>query len=227
MEFLFIGVLATCFTMMVIITKICRRLRQRHYEVPAPDMRKGHRWCMLDLFQQPTYCCISEQRIIEGAVCYSCGICVSDQNASIANKRLRCKEPSNEAADGLSRHHWVRGNLPSGSRCSSCAETCGDRMQLCDLRCCWCMSTVHDQCRASVDDVCDLGPYRESIVPPGCLRLKLVGVKGRRRLVVESVRDPGLAGWRPLIIMANRKSGNGDAEHILQAFRGLLNPVQV
>jgi diacylglycerol kinase (ATP) len=78
-----------------------------------------------------------------------------------------------------------------------------------------------------VSEVCDLGYYKDCIVPPNCVRLKLVGIKGRRHLVVDSVRAPNIPGWKPLIVIANRKSGNGDGEHILQAFRALLNPAQV
>jgi len=75
--------------------------------------------------------------------------------------------------------------------------------------------------------LCDLGPYKEFIVPPNCVRLKQVGIKGRRHLVVESVREPDTTNWKPLIVIANRKSGNGDGELILQTFRTLLNPAQV
>jgi diacylglycerol kinase (ATP) len=72
-----------------------------------------------------------------------------------------------------------------------------------------------------------MGKYRQFIVPPNCVRLKLVGIKGRRHFIVESVKEPSIPHWKPLIVMTNRKSGNGDGEMILQAFRRILNPAQV
>ena len=60
------------------------------------------------------------------------------------------------------------------------------------------------------------------------MKLKQVGIKGRRHLVVESVKQPfGIPHWKPLIVVANHKSGKGDGAKILQAFRALLNPAQV
>ena len=99
---------------------------------------------------------------------------------------------------------------------------------LCDLRCLWCGRTIHEKCHHTMDNICDLGPHRASIIPANCVRLKLVGMKGRRHYVVDSVRHPGIPDWKPLIVIANRRSGNGgDAEHVLQAFRRILNPAQV
>lgn len=225
MAFFYLAVLCVAFAFTVLVTKICRRLRQRHYEVPARDIRKGHRWCMTDVFSQPTYCSISENHIIHGAFCDSCGVCVEDANVKEADRILRCKELSTNHR--FHRHHWVRGNLPLCSRCDICGQDCGTLPQLSDLRCVWCQRRLHEACLKAASEVCDLGPLRDCIVPPNCVRLKLVGIKGRRHLAVDSVRAPALAGWKPLVVIANRKSGNGDGEQILRSFRALLNPAQV
>jgi uncharacterized membrane protein len=42
-----------------ILMKIYRRYRLQHYEIPARDVRKGHRWYMVDMFHEQTYCSIS------------------------------------------------------------------------------------------------------------------------------------------------------------------------
>ncbi len=225
MAFLYIMAVAAAFCVTVMVTKSCRWMRRRRYDVPARDVSKGHRWCMTDLFSQPTYCNIGQGHIIAGAFCDSCGICVEDQHLKKADKKLKCKVLSDNSE--YNKHHWVKGNLPLCSICEVCNEECGNLPQLCDYKCCWCWHTVHELCRENVGNVCDLGQYKQFTVPPNSVRLKQVGFKGRRHLVVESVKEPPIPNWKPLIVIANRKSGNGEGEMILQAFRGLMNPAQV
>ena len=225
MAFIYVLAVGSAFGVTLLITKSCRWLRRRHYDVPARDISKGHRWSITDLFPQPTYSNISENHIIAGAFCDSCGICVEDESMKTADKTLPCKALSDSSL--IHNHHWVKGNLPLCSNCDICNEQCGCQPELCDFKCCWCERTVHEHCRDECSKSCDLGTYKDFIVPPNCVRLKQVGFKGRRHLVVESVKEPTVSNWKPLIVIANRKSGNGDGEMILQAFRRLLNPAQV
>ena len=107
-------------------------------------------------------------------------------------------------------------------------ENCGVKPSLCDVRCTWCDRTVHDKCKDSESEECDLGKYKNLILPPNSLRLKLVGWKGRRHWSVAEIVDPPVnVDWSPLIVLANRESGNQEGEVILRAFRSLLNPAQV
>jgi len=225
----FAFMLVAAFLFTFIITKIWRRIRQRHYELPAGSAQVVHRWCVVDAFDRPTFCAVSGRAIAEGAYCEACGVYVADENAGAADRTLPCKDPSTSASNGQ-RHLWVRGNLLPGSVCAVCQNPCGSAKELCDVRCCWCGAVAHDDCWSSLAS-CDLGPYRASIVPPNCVRLRCVGrVRSRRRVVVNSVSEPkdwSLESWRPLIVMANRKSGSGDAESILRDLRGILNPIQV
>jgi len=224
----FAAMLLAAFLLTFIITKIWRRIRISHYELPAGSAQIVHRWHVVDAFDRPTFCAISRRAIVEGAYCESCGVFVGDENAKSADRTLPCKEPSAPASNG--RHLWVRGNLPPGSCCTICRDPCGSTKLLCDVRCCWCGATAHDDCRDPTAS-CDFGPYRDSIVPPNYVRLRCVGrIRSRRRVVVSSVSEPkdwSLNTWRPLIVMANRKSGSGDAERILRDLRGVLNPIQV
>lgn len=119
------------------------------------------------------------------------------------------------------------GNTSPNSPCTVCEQQCGVDAALTDFRCCWCQRTVHAGCRGELGEVCDLGPHRACLVPPYCVRLDMLGWKGRRHLVVRRVVPPSYRPWSPLIVVANRRSGNNDGEHVLSAFRGILNPAQV
>jgi len=225
----FAYMLVAVFLLTFLITKVWRRIRVRHYELPAGSAKVVHRWYVVDTFDRPTFCAVSGQAIVEGAYCEACGVCVGDENANVADRTLPCKEPSTSASNGH-RHLWIRGNLPVGSICINCRSSCGSTKELCDVRCCWCGDVAHDDCHDAMAS-CDLGPFRDSIVPPNCVRLRCIGrVRSRRRVVVNSVSEPQdwpLDTWRPLIVMANRRSGSGDAECILRDLRGILNPIQV
>ncbi|KAH9495777.1 hypothetical protein Btru_013297 [Bulinus truncatus] len=203
-----------------------RKYRLRHYSVPIWDSRRGHRFYMVDIFPSLTYCNIEEKRLMNGAECDTCGICVDDHNMKEANKNIPCK-PTSVKAD-VTQHHWVRGNLPPYSHCFVCDQECGLHLALVDLHCAWCKRTVHDQCAAK-SDICELGRFRKLIVPPHCIEVKWTGVKGtgQRRLVVKKVRNPQIDDWTPLIVIANRKSGSNDGQLILRHFRQYLNPAQV
>jgi len=229
MDLIFLSLLAGMFVLMVIVTKVWRRIRQLHYDLPAGDSQKVHRWFLVDAFTRPIYCAVSGRRIIEGAYCELCGVYVADENASVANKTLQCKVPSISAKLPM-LHQWIRGNVAQGVECASCGEVCEEKAELCHVRCCWCSCVAHDSCSAALN-TCDLGQYIESIVPPTCVILRRAGrVKGRYRTVVDSVTEPSgrsLETWRPVIVMANCKSGSGDAECILRQMRGILNPIQV
>ena len=71
--------------------------------------------------------------------------------------------------------------------------------------------------------------YKQLIVPPSCVKVKWVGLKGtrQRHLIVRNVQHPNIPDWTPLIVIGNRKSGNNDGELILRHFRTILNTPQV
>lgn len=201
-----------------------RHYRLQHYEVPARDITKGHKFFMVDQFPEQTYCNVDHNKIKHGACCDSCGICVNDHNMKEANKKIPCKPVA--VAGSKLEHHWVQGNLPLYSKCATCGEDCGTMPHICDKKCAWCQQTIHEGCSPK-SDFCDLGPNKTAIIPPTCIKLKSVGIKGRKHLVIKEASIPDIENWSPLIVIGNRKSGNNDGDYILRSFKTLLNPTQV
>ena len=216
-------VVSIMIVVMFVLMYMYRRYRRMHYDIQVDDITKGHRWTMVDIFPDSAYCNVGHFPIKHGARCDSCGICVADQNMKKANKSIYCK-PSSLKGD-VTYHQWIPGNLPLISKCYVCSKDCIDS-RLNDLRCCWCKRTVHDSCVPD-SEPCDFGQYHQIVVPPNCVDLKRVGIKGRRHLVVAGATKPKIVDWKPLIVLGNRKSGNNDGEKILCSFRGILNSAQV
>ena len=53
-----------------------------------------------------------------------------------------------------------------------------------------------------------------------------VWIKGVRKQVVRDITPPPYP-WKPMLVLANRKSGDNQGENVLQLLRYLLNPIQV
>ena len=47
------------------------------------------------------------------------------------------------------------------------------------------------------------------------------------RLVVKKIVPAAVSDWRPLVVLANPRSGGNDGPKVLSGFRKLLNPIQV
>lgn len=65
------------------------------------------------------------------------------------------------------------------------------------------------------------------IVPPWCVQVARRKGTLNKHLLLRGVKDPGWEKWTPLVVIANKKSGNGDGALVLSEFRKYLNPVQV
>uniref|UniRef100_A0A671PYY0 Diacylglycerol kinase n=1 Tax=Sinocyclocheilus anshuiensis TaxID=1608454 RepID=A0A671PYY0_9TELE len=196
----------------VLITLWCsfQRLKRK---VQLKDLfrKSKHGWHYTDLFNKPTYCCVCSQPILQGAFCDCCGICVDEQCIQRADRILSCKEiMTQRQTDGRFYHQWVRGNVPLASYCAECKQQCGTQPKLCDYRCVWCQTTVHDDCLSSLnDDLCDLGEFLNCFF---CCMQLAAGCG---------------SGWTPVLVLANTRSGNNMGEVLLGEFRTLLNPMQV
>ncbi|XP_069685225.1 diacylglycerol kinase epsilon isoform X1 [Periplaneta americana] len=196
--------------------------------IPIRDTSKQHNWRHAKLLSKPCYCSVCEALMVtgEGAYCDCCGVCADRGCIKTADRKIKCKAITS-CEKGPARHHWVKGNLPLGASCYVCDEDCGSEYGLVDWQCCWCQRTVHSRCRIHIEEVCDFGPYRSHLIPPSCVVLTKKRSTVRRKLQLRAVKSPGWKDWTPLIVMANRKSGNNDGAIILSLFRRLLNPAQV
>lgn len=204
---------------------------------PAVGLNSRHLWHHIDIISHSAYCSICEGLIVDGLFCGSCGVCADSSCQQVADTRLTCKvlsqQPTRATRSGDSQlflHHWVRGNLPLESVCCVCSEECVDTGALVDYRCCWCQRTVHEhQCQQFVDkQECDFGKWAPLIVPPFAIRVKKIWSHGKRQPFVDSLTDvPLRTDWSPVIVIANRKSGDSDGDKILRLFQLVLNPAQV
>ena len=229
----------SCLTLFVLLwafNKLCftrRRRRTAETELRARDPTKGHRWTLAEFICRPTYCSVCENSLIFGAYCDSCLICTHDRCASVANAQFACKALTLSPGRTSMRHHFVKGNLPLGSRCSLCGRGCGAEPRLCGMRCVWCQRKWHETCvRGDAGlEACDLGPFASMIVPPYAIALRTTDAAAaarQRRFLVDRVYPVAtIEAWRPVLVLVNPTSGEKAGDYLMSIFRSLLNPVQV
>ncbi|XP_066258337.1 diacylglycerol kinase epsilon [Euwallacea similis] len=195
--------------------------------VGVRDSSKNHSWIPIKVTAKAWYCSVCESFLIHGIglYCDCCGVCADSECVKKANQKLPCKSITSNSE--VHFHHWVKGNLPLGATCSVCNEDCSVEPGLIDFQCCWCQRSVHTDCLKKVDEVCDFGPFRSMIVPPYCVQVARRKGALNKHLLLRNVKDPGWDKWSPLVVIANKKSGNSDGALILSGFRKYLNPAQV
>ncbi|CAK9832937.1 Diacylglycerol kinase epsilon [Anthophora retusa] len=192
------------------------------------DVTKEHNWKSIRRETKAYYCSICESLLlnISGLICDSCGVCADPTCVKVADKQLKCKVITLSTNEPM-KHHWIKGNLPLIAICDICNEECDLEPGLTDWWCCWCQRCVHDICKSKLPEVCDFGKFKLMIIPPSSLEVMNLRSTIRRRFPLRSVIPPNWPQWNPLIVVANKRSGNNDGAEILSLFRRLLNPAQV
>ncbi|XP_054283821.1 diacylglycerol kinase epsilon-like [Macrosteles quadrilineatus] len=223
MSHVFFPVLAGI-SIIILTTHLYHHLKPETH-VPLRDT-KSHNWKSSKVVGEATHCSICENLLLtKGYYCDSCGVAADPPCLKNADKTLKCKSLSNN--EKPMKHHWVKGNLPSYDHiCRVCSDACDD-VGLTDYQCCWCHTIVHTRCLPKVAQECDLGQFRQLIVPPYSVEVMSRRTSISHRLMLSSVTSPDWDDWSPLIVVANRKSGNNDGDLVLSCFRRLLNPAQV
>lgn len=170
-----------------------------------------------------------------GFYCEACGICSDTLCITMADKVLKCKIKSTDLVKTENSepvacdqpHLWVKGNLTQMYPCYICDRDIDyhGRPGLYGYRCCWCQRSTHVNCfvKTADDKVCDFGNFKDVIIPPNHVFVK------HRRLhqQITDVVQPEWPDWKPLIVVANSKSGDNTADNVIAAFRSVLNPIQI
>lgn len=211
-----------------------------------------HNWHLNDLLTQPTYCNVCEcVMMVSGVCCTYCNLYADEKCLKKADKMFKCKQIFDNLNDlnenNLNNekktvrkwpHHWIKGNLKLNSVCCICNEDdAGSLPNLNDYKCVWCWRTAHESCldRVSTPNLveeCNFGKLSRLLLRPNLISestpsaiLNLNEIK-----LNDSVRNgysTYIKDWTPLIVFANPKSGNNDADEIIKNLTTLLNPLQV
>ncbi|XP_039272666.1 diacylglycerol kinase epsilon-like [Styela clava] len=72
------------------------------------------------------------------------------------------------------------------------------------------------------------GPLRDMVLPSRCLKWRVFNFRGKWHTSVSAIVDPPtFHDWKPVLVLANRKSGSNQGSNILKQCSMLLNQVQV
>ncbi|PVD37197.1 hypothetical protein C0Q70_04192 [Pomacea canaliculata] len=192
-----------------------------------------HVW-RLKHFNRPAYCNLCLNMLVglgkQGLCCTFCKYtvherCVQRAPASCITTYVKSKKVSQ-----VMNHHWVEGNCTG--KCDKCRKSIKSYNGVTGLHCRWCHQTLHNRCASQQKPECDLGPYRDHVLPPIAVcpavlvRVPCVQphypVQGG-----SSFQITPLEGTHPLLILINPKSGGKQGARLLRKFQYLLNPRQV
>ena len=160
-----IGLFCSFVTGFIVIVSCLTKRRRRYFHLHRLVDDVHHLWPFDDYLIQPTLCNVCSSTLLAGFHCSSCGIYLHERCVRPARRLYHCKHMTSSKQEQQHQHQWTRGNLPLESECVICHRPCGAEPRLCDYRCVWCQQIVHESCMRAVSTDCDLGQFRQLIIP--------------------------------------------------------------
>ncbi|XP_069509900.1 diacylglycerol kinase alpha isoform X3 [Ambystoma mexicanum] len=203
-----------------------------------------HMW-RLKHFNRPVYCNVCETLLFgvrkQGLCCTFCRYTVHERCAGKAPSCCISTYAKSRKDANVQTHVWVKGGCEA-SRCDECQKKIKSFQSLTGCCCVWCHMKVHEECAATVPQVCDCGPLKDHILPPAAIYPVILerqnsqkngGVPTHEASPASSTPDgqalriQPIPNTHPLLVFVNLKSGGKQGERVLRKFQYLLNPRQV